>query len=67
MGFTSWGVRGRVVRGVIEREIRWFEGHIQQIFSPREMQRAGLRGGACALLEEIGEVFGGKRARDGGD
>ena len=63
MGVTSWAVRVGVLRGVIEREIGRFEGEIEEIFSPREMQRAGGGRGACALLKEIGEVFRGERAQ----
>ena len=52
--------------GVINAEIRGCEAHLQEIAASGEMEGAGLRGEAGALLHEVGDIFRGEGLIDKG-
>jgi hypothetical protein len=47
---------------LVEAEVRGWKLEIEQVLSPGEVQGTRWRGEASALLEEIGDVVGGKGA-----
>jgi hypothetical protein len=43
--------------GLIQAEIGWGEADLSEVFAPCQMQGAGLRGEAGALLHQVGDVL----------
>ena len=52
--------------GVINAEIRGCEADVEEIAAPGEMEGAGLRGEAGALLHQVGDIFRGEGLVDKG-
>ena len=52
--------------GVINAEIRGCEADVEEIAAAGEMEGAGLRGEAGALLHQVGNIFRGERLVDKG-
>ena len=61
-----WGGGWRLWGGVINAEIRGSEADVEEIAASGEMEGAGLRGEAGALLHQVGNIFRGERLVDQG-
>src|SRR2546423_563917 len=60
-GVSLLCIMGRSLRsGLIETEIRWCETDLQEVFTPCEVEGAGLRGEPSALFQQVGNIVRGE-------